>query len=101
MKWVHIACNNINTYTYQKLQNCKAPWYCKSYIKKSIPFSEVTNDTFKKIFKAKIQFSPNLKNYFSDDETQVSEKFGKTIQNKTFTPEELNQYFSADGKESL
>ena len=24
--WVHIACNNLNFYTYQKLQKGKSPW---------------------------------------------------------------------------
>ena len=27
-KLVQIACNNIKAYTYQKLQNSKAPQYC-------------------------------------------------------------------------
>ena len=27
------ACNNKNAYIYQKLQKCKAPWYCKTCIK--------------------------------------------------------------------
>ena len=61
--------------------NFKVPWYCKSCIKKSIPFSEVTNDTFKNKL-----ISPNLKNYFSDDETQVSEELAKCIENKKYTP---------------
>ena len=26
--WVHIACNNLNLYTYWKLQKAKSPWYC-------------------------------------------------------------------------
>ena len=72
-KWVHIACNIMNKYNYQKLQKFKASWYCKSYIKK---FSEVTDNTYKKFFEL---ISPNLKNYFSDDETQVLEEFSKSI----------------------
>ena len=42
-----MACTNINTYTDRKIKKCKAPYYCKSCIKKSIPFSEVTDDSFK------------------------------------------------------
>ena len=49
-KWVHKACSNINTSTYWKLQKCKTPWYCKSCIMKSIPFSEIIDDTLKKLF---------------------------------------------------
>lgn len=58
-KWVHIACNNMNTNIYPKLRNCKAPWYCK---KKSMPFSESLKN-----FQSKELIPPNLKNYFSDN----------------------------------
>ena len=70
-----MACNN--TYTYWKLQKCKAPQYYKRCRKKSIPFSEVTDHTFKKTSQCKELISSNLNNYFSDDKTQVSEEFGK------------------------
>ena len=44
-------------------------------------------------------FWGKLKNNFSDDETQVSEEFTKSIQNKKCTSEELNECISADSKE--
>lgn len=72
----------------------------KRYIKKPLQFSEVTDDTSKKFSRQRTDF-PSLKNYFSEEENQVSEEFGKNIQTKTYTPKELNQCFSADGKESL
>ena len=46
-KRLHIRCNNINTYTYKKLQKSDAPWYCKECLKKLTPFSNVTNNTLK------------------------------------------------------
>ena len=67
-----MACTNINTYTDRKIKKCKAPYYCKSCIKKSIPFSEVTDDSFKKkASRQRTDFFQTKKNYYSDDETQV------------------------------
>ena len=41
--WVHIACNNLNFYTYRILQKDKSPWY--------MLFSKGANDTeLKKLF---------------------------------------------------
>ena len=37
-KWVQIACNYLNVYTYRKLQRDKSPWYCLYCLKKEIPF---------------------------------------------------------------
>ena len=55
-----------------KIQKCKAPYYCKSCIKKSIPFSEVTDDSFKKkASNQRTDFFQTKKNYYSDNETQV------------------------------
>ena len=67
-----MACTNINTYTDRKIKKCKAPYYCKSCIKKSIPVSEVTDDSFKKkASRQRTDFFLTKKNYYSDDETQV------------------------------
>ena len=37
-RWVHIACNYLNVYTYRKLQKDKSPWYCLCCIKKKYHF---------------------------------------------------------------
>ena len=36
--WVHIACNNLNLYTYQKLQKNKFSWYCMCCFQKELPY---------------------------------------------------------------
>ena len=36
-KWVHIACNNLNTYTYKKLLKDKSPWYCICCLQEELP----------------------------------------------------------------
>ena len=46
-KWVHTGCNNINTYAYRKQQKSDPPWYCKEFLKKLMPFSNVTNNTLR------------------------------------------------------
>ena len=35
-KWIQIACNNLNTYIYKKLQKDKSPWYCICCLQKEI-----------------------------------------------------------------
>ena len=99
-KWVHIGCNNINMYTYRKLQKSDAPWYCKECLKKLMPFSNVTNNTLSRLFEGKEIISPNLDKYLSDG-NQISVELGKSIQNKSFTPDELNSYLASKKYKSL
>ena len=44
--WVHIHCNNIFKQTYRQLQKYPSPWYCKSCLKKEIPFSNLNDSEF-------------------------------------------------------
>lgn len=46
----------------------------------------------KKFLRATNWFLNNLKGYFSDDKTQVSEEFGKSLQNKTYAREKLDVF---------
>ena len=41
---VHIACNNLDGYTYRKLREGKSPWYCICCFPKELP-NKSTNDT--------------------------------------------------------
>ena len=86
-KWVCIGCNKIDTYTYRKLQRCKAPWYCKNYLKTQCLLVESQTKLMKKEL-----ISPILKEYFSDDKIQITEEFEKF--NNTYTLKELNNLFS-------
>ena len=42
--WAHIASNNLNLYTYRKLQKDKSPWYCMCCSWKELPYGPI-NDT--------------------------------------------------------
>ena len=61
-KWVHIACNNLNTYTYKKLLKDKSPWYCICCLQEELPHcysidSDVLNNS---MYRNRI-VSPNQK----------------------------------------
>ena len=60
-QWVHISCNNINRYTYSKLQKeLQAPWYCKKCIKNTIPYSKLSNTQLEELMTGKLLTSPKL-----------------------------------------
>ena len=44
--WVNIHCNNICKQTYRQLQKDPSAWYCKSCLKKEIPFSNLNDSEF-------------------------------------------------------
>ena len=92
-KWVHISCNNLNRYTYRKLQKDKTPWFCIQCIKKEMPFSSITNENLKGLLKNRIMFSPKLDfNFDNFKEIEVfDEEIISKINNKLHTPEELNE----------
>ena len=56
-----------------------------------MPFVSVTNNTLSRLFEEREIISPNLDKYLSDD-NQISVELGKSIQSKSFTPDELNSY---------
>ena len=69
-------------------------------LKKLKPFSNATNNTLSRIFEGKEIISPNLDKYLSED-NQIAVELGKSIQNKSFTPDELNSYLVNKKNESL
>ena len=54
-----------------------------------MPFINVTNNTLSRLFEEREIISPNLDKYLSDG-NQISVGLGKSIQSKSFTPDELN-----------
>ena len=68
--------------------------------KKSMPFSNVTNNSLSRLFAGREILSPNRDKYLSND-NQISVELGKSIQNESFTPDELNSYLSNNKNESL
>ena len=59
--WVHIACNNLNVYTYQKLQKDKSPWYCICFFRKELPYGSTNDTQLKKLLHGEAVVSRNPK----------------------------------------
>ena len=59
-----------------------------------------TNNTLSRLFEIKKLIYPSLDKYLSDD-SQISVELDKSIQNKSFTPDEQISYLANNKKESL
>ena len=57
---MHICCNNISKQKSRRLKKDSALWYCKSYLKREIPFSDL-NDTEFAAFASGMCILPNKK----------------------------------------
>ena len=87
-KWVHIACNNLNTYTYKKFQKHKSPWYCICCLQKVLSYCSIDNNFLNSLMHGNRIIFPNPKfissaikqNEYFDDE--ILEK----VNNKFYTP---------------
>ena len=60
--WVHIACNNLTVYTYQKLKKHKSPWYCICCFRKELPYGSTNDTQLKKIIAWRGYCFPKSKN---------------------------------------
>ena len=81
-RWVHIACNYLNVYTYRKLQKDKS----------LMTFCSLKNEDLQELMHGKIILSPNKKittNVIWQNEITDEELLRKT-NNKFFTPNEFN-----------
>ena len=90
-KWVHIACNNLNTYKYKKLQKDKSPWYCICCLQKELPYCSIDSDVLSNFMHGNRIVSPNPK--FISSVIKQSEYFDEEIlekvNNKYYTPTEF------------
>ena len=59
-RWVYIACNYVNVYTYRKLQKDKSP-YCLCCLKNEMHFRSLINEHLQELMHEKIILSPNKK----------------------------------------
>ena len=90
--WVHIACNNLNVYTYRKLQKDKSPWYCICCFRKELPYGSTNDTQLKKLLHGEVVISPNPKIISSitkQMEYLDEERLSKT-NNKLYTSDEFN-----------
>ena len=79
-KWVHIACNNLNTYTYKKLLKDKSPSYCIFCLQEELPHCSIDSDVLNNSMHGNRIVSPNQK--FISGVIKQSEYFDEEILEK-------------------
>ena len=91
VKWVHIDCNNLNTYTYKKLQKGKSSWYVICCLQKELPYCSIDSDILSSFMHGNRIVSPNPK--FISSIIKQSEYFDEEILEKVnvkyYTPTEF------------
>ena len=90
--WVHIACNNLNLYTYRKLQKDKSPWYCMCWFRKELPYEFINDTKFRNLLHGEAIVSPNPKIISSiiKQSEYFDEEMLKKRNNRFYTPDEYN-----------
>ena len=83
-KWIHIACNNLDKKTYQKLQESNINWFCITCIKKEIPFASQSDNELKNIYNGKhivpfkkedmMSFTDKINSRINDNPEEISRK---------------------------
>ena len=89
--WVHIACNNLNLYTYRKLQKDKSPWYCMCWFRKELPYEFINDTKFRNLLHGEAIVSPNPKIISSiiKQSEYFDEEILKRANNGFYTPDEF------------
>ena len=59
--WVHIPCNNLNLYTYRKLQKDKSLWYCMCCFRKELQHGSINDTKLRNRQHGEAIVSPNTK----------------------------------------
>ena len=92
VSWVQITCNNLNVYTYRKLQKEKSPWYCICCFRKELPYGSTNDTQMKKLLHGEVVVSPNPKIISSiiKQSEYLDEELLSKVSNKLYTPEEFN-----------
>ena len=90
--WVHVACNNLNLYTYRKLQKDKSPWYCMCWFRKELPYEFINDTKIRNLLHGEAIVSPNPKIISSiiKESEYFDEEILKKANNKFYTPDEFN-----------
>ena len=90
--WVHIACNNLNLYTYRKLQKDKSPWCCMCCFRKELPYGSINDTKFRNLLHGEAIVSPNPKIISSiiKQSEYFDEEMLKKRNNRFYTPDEYN-----------
>ena len=90
--WAHIACNNLNLYTYQKLQKDKSPWYCMCCFGKELPYGSINDTKFRNLLhgEAIVSTNPNIISSIIKKSEYFHEEILKKANNEFYTPDEFN-----------
>ena len=95
--WVHIAFNNLNLYTYRKLQKDKSPWYCMCCFRKELPYGSITDTKLRDLLHGEAIVSPNPKIISSiiKQSEYFDEEILKKANNRFYTPDDFNTALKA------
>ena len=95
--WVHIAWNNLNLYTYRKLQKDKSPWYCMCCFRKELPYGSITDTKLRDLLHGEAIVSPNPKIISSiiKQSEYFDEEILKKANNRFYTPDDFNTALKA------
>ena len=87
-----VASNNLNVYTYQKLQKDKSLWYCICCFRKELPYGSTNDTQLKKLLHGEVVVSPNPKIISSiiKQSEYLDEELLSKANNKLYTPDEFN-----------
>ena len=90
--WIHIACNNLNLYTYRKLQKDKSPWYCICCFGRELPYGFINDTKLRNLLHGETTVSPNPKIISSiiKQSKYFCEEILKKANNRFYTPDEFN-----------
>ena len=90
--WVHIAYNNLNLYTYRKLQKEKSSWYCMYCFRMELPHGSINDTRLRDLLHGEAIVSPNPKLISSiiKQSEYFDEKILKRASNGFYTPDESN-----------
>ena len=89
-KWIRIACNNLNMYTYKRIRKDKSPSYC--ICQKELPYCSIRDDVLNRFMQRNRILSLNPK-FFSSVIKQskyFDEEILEKVNNKYYTPTEFN-----------
>ena len=90
--WVHIACNNLNVYTYRKLQKDKSHWYYIFCFRKELPYGSTNDAQLKNYCMERLPFLQIQKIISSvvKQSEYLDEELLSNVNNKSYTPYEFN-----------
>ena len=90
--WVHIAYNNLNLYTYQKLEKDKSPRHCMYCFRKELPYGSIDETKLRDLLhgEAVVSLNPKIISNRIKQSKYFHEETLKKANNRFYTPDEFN-----------